>query len=97
MLLCTDSLFNRHTSIVSSIEPSTCTCIMPPIITAVKKLLLTFVGLNIGGGTYGSGRAMALPLKILVRSGPTNNNNNEGPTSSSYYPDFKLNSSPILD
>ena len=49
----------------------------------------------IGGGTYGPGRAMALPLKILVRSGPTNNN--EGPTSSSYYPDFKLNSSPIFD
>ena len=53
----------------------------------------------IGGGTYGPGRAMALPFKILVRSGPTNRPNNEGPTSSSYYmyPDFKLNSSPILD
>ena len=38
---------------------------------------------------------MAQPLKILVRPGP--NKNYEGPTSSNYYSDFRLNSSPILD
>ena len=44
--------------------------------------------LYIGAGTYGPGKAMPLPLKILPRPGPTNNY--EGPTSRNYYPDLNL-------